>query len=513
MKSFFHKSALCFLSSLIILCSSCTPAKQAESKAPGKPKGTEITPSSERQKPDVRPTAGPSELADTIIAEIADYKITAGEFVKRTILDLHPDPYGYVSRAEPIDANEVLMKILAEKAMAAEARSKNYLQDQEIQELLKQFKETTLVNLLLTKHLKGKIITVSASEIEEKIKTNPQKMDAARAKAMLEREKTFELVDQFYNQLCEKFHVQKLNDNFPKVIQIHQRLFNNARQVYSIKFIGNNQVENELTPKEKQMPLAIYDNGELTSEFTLKDWFEALCDISPPTRPKDLNTIEGVEKLLYNALKIPILLSEANLQELDKDETFLKQLREQEDAALISKVTREKARDINEPTKEQITAYFNDHRKDFETPRTIKIEQIWCENLNAARTARTELDKGRDFDSVAQQYSLEKPTEPLYTSVDSEGMFFEDLWAGEPNEIIGPVKGLYRDSIKWRVVKILGKNPARPQKYSDNMEETVKRKIHIKEGRAIIAEYQKELLKKYPYRIYKNRIINPLDIP
>ena len=77
------------------------------------------------------------------------------------------------------------------------------------------------------------------------------------------------------------------------------------------------------------------------------------------------------------------------------------------------------------------------------------------------------------------------------------------------------MKGLYGAEIKWRVVKILEKKPSKPQEYSDNVKNRVKMKMMDERRDAILGKYRKELLEKYPYTIYHDRVkdIDPLNIP
>ncbi|GAG11088.1 unnamed protein product, partial [marine sediment metagenome] len=165
----------------------------------------------------------------------------------------------------------------------------------------------------------------------------------------------------------------------------------------------------------------------------------------------------GVERLLDRASRTPILVSEAKLLGLDKDENLIKQVKEYEDSILLNKTRSEKNKDIKGPiAEEQIVAYFNKNKETFGTQKTLRIDQIWCQDLKTARKAKAELDNGRDFELVRQTYSFEKKRDPFDTNPGSEGMFFKDLWKGDPNEVVGPVKGFFHsDGVKWRIVKIL----------------------------------------------------------
>lgn len=242
----------------------------------------------------------------------------------------------------------------------------------------------------------------------------------------------------------------------------------------------------------------------------------ALCEIAPPSRPRDLNASKGVEQLLDRSLKIPIFVCEAKLLGFDKDENLLKQVKDYEDTILLNKARREKTKDITGPiAEEQIIDYFNKNKEAFGTQNTLRIDQIWCQDLKTAQKAKAELDNGKDFESVRQAYSLEKKPNPYDTYPSSEGMFFKDLWNGEPNEVVGPLKGFYGDGFKWRIVKILEKKPGTIKEYSDEMKRNIEVRMLEEQRNTILEKYRKDILGKYSYEIYADRIrdIDPLDIP
>jgi len=506
-KLFSNKPAVTFLWLLAAIFYFCfaagsTSAKQQTNAQPGKG-GSRTAPTQ-----NVAASTGPTE--SITVARIAYYVITREELKKKLMTELYPYDYdNYDENAGPADAETVLMKMLAEKAMIIEARAQGYLENGTINTSIKRFMERKLVNLLLQKHIQGKI-NVTADEITRKIQADP-KLDEARAKATIERAKTNTMLDQYYRQIYGKSRVSKLNRNFPRVIQIHQRLLSNPKQSRNVGFIRTSQVKDELTEAEKNIVLAQYNNGKIT----LKDWFEALCDIVPPRRPRDLNTPQGIENLLERALRMPLLVSEAKTLGLDRNKDLLKQVRDYEDRRLLSEVLSAKRKELKEPTTEQIIAYFGQNKESFGTSKSLKIDLIWCQDLKTAKQVRAALDSGKDFDAVRKQFSLEKEGKPFTTHPSSEGLFWKDLWAGNPNQIIGPVKGFFRQGISWRIVKIMEKTPGKENPYSANMERQVKSRMMSVQNKALIAQYGKELLKKHPYQIYPDSIkdIDPLNIP
>jgi hypothetical protein len=513
MKTLIRKTALASVLLSMALCC-CSTAQQQPATSPVVKPQTDANQLPAKQEPKQpaksswRTAAAPAQ--PDIVAKIAEYVVTRQELQERLMMELRPYEYEqYNLTISPPDAKTVLTKMLAEKAMMMEGRRQNLLDDPAIHSAVKRFRDDNLANLLLQNYLQDKL-TVTESEIEERIKADPR-LDRAQAKTMLERAKANKLVEQYYSDIYARSHVKKLSDNFAKAAQIHQRLLSYPKVPRNVGWISNSQINTDLTPEEKDMVLATYDYGKLT----LKDWFVNVCEIVPPRRPTDLNTPKGVERLLDIALRLPLFVSEAKLLGLDKDENLVKQVKQQEDSHLLYKVRADKVKDINEPTNEQIIDYFNKNKEVFITDRTLKLDQIWCQDLMTARKARAELDAGKDFESVRGLYSLDKKGGYFVASPDSEGIFFQDLWKGEPNQMIGPVKGFYEQGVKWRVVKILQKNPGKVGEYSSDMKDNIKWKMVGERGNALLENYGKELLEKYPHEIYADRIkdIYPLNIP
>jgi len=498
---------LAFIGLLILFCHLNIARSQTTNSTPGELIRRGQTGEKSNVQSGVKPAA---ETSNIVVASIGDYVITSQELENRLMTELYPRDYdSYNEQAEPPDAEKVLMKMIAEKAMVSEARKQGYLEDEALGASIKQFKGKRLVSLLLQKQLEPKL-TVTESEIQQKMKADP-KLNRARAEAVLKRAKAGMLFEQYYGYICQKFQMRKLSENFLKAAQIHQRLLTQPKKPRKMPFIRIYQINDELTPEEKDIVLATFDNGKIT----LKDWFDTLCESAPPSRPQDLNTTQGVERLLDRALRMPLLISEARSLGLDNDKNLLQQVRDYEDSRLLSKVRSEKYKELKEPTTDQIFVYYGNNKELFRTDRTLKIDLIWCQDLETARKAKAELDSSEDFESVRQKYSLEKKGKPFNTYPSGEGLFWKDLWKGDPNDIVGPVKGFYRNSIKWRIVKILEKNPGKVKGYSNDMGQRVKERIVSEQRDALLAKYGDVLLKKYPYKIYTERIkdIDPLDIP
>jgi len=256
--------------------------------------------------------------------------------------------------------------------------------------------------------------------------------------------------------------------------------------------------------------LARYDGGT----FMLRDWFQLLDNIAPPRRPQDLSTPAGIEKLLDGALRLPLLVAEAKARGYDKDEKLRREVRQFEDQQLLDKVQNEKVKGVGEPTAEQVKASFEKDKERFAQAATVKISQIWCENLEAAKKVKTVLEDGAEFETAKKVHSLQKEEPPHVVSAAGEGPFWPELWKADPNRLVGPLRGFYGSGLKWRVVKVLEKTPAKAQPYTEQLANSIKWTLKAEQQQRVLEEYQAELLKKYPYEIFGDRIKNmdPLEI-
>jgi len=450
----------------------------------------------------------------TVVAEIGDYAVTKGELEQRLLKELRSYPAKRSPDSGPPDAEGVLMEMVQEKAMLIQGRKENLLAGTV---WVKNLNRRDLINALLRQEVGGKI-KITKAEIDQKVKSTP-KLDRKTAERMLNQEKSSKLVNEFYQQAREKRNVQKLRYNFPKAAQIHQTLLYQPQKPRRSHWIEKAQIQDELTQEEKDIVLAKFEGGKVT----LEDWFYTLHEKSPPKRPEDLNTIQGIDRLLEQTLWTAILVAEAKSHGLHKEPKYVTTVRNREDEYLLGVVKRKIRQDIEKPTDEQAREYFESHGDRFRRADTLRIEQVWCENIEAAQNAKNELNGAKDFESVRQQYSLKKKDRPASVTAETEGVFFSELWQAEPNQVVGPVKGFYHgDSrqrealeLKWRVVRILTKKPGEPKKYSSNLQREIKSAISRQKADAALAAYGKELLEKYPHKIYADRIkdIDPLARP
>lgn len=454
--------------------------------------------------------AASDAASSEVVATIGDYSITKSELKQRLLQAVRPQREDDGVPARSVTAESVLKDMLAEKAMIMEGRALGHLEDETLSRPLERNRQRRVIQMLLTDYVDQRV-SVTPEQIDERLEANPQ-LTREQARRLVQTPQVSSVLQAFYAELCEKYEVEKVEKNFAEAARIHQRLLTQpaAPRGQTVYWITNNQVQNELTEAEKELVLIKYEGGRLT----LLDWFEALCDLAPPGRPRDLNTAAGVERLADNALQPFILAAEARARGYDKNEEFLQYARQIEDMQLLGKVQSDKLSEMTTPSDDEIKAYFEEHSELFDIPASIRVDQIWCKDLETAREAKRMLDDGASWESVQSTHSLVEDSRAHNTYPNSEGPFWNDLWQAEPNDVVGPIRGFYAGEITWRVVKVLEKTPSRPQSYSDSLRSRVESAIYTLRRRELLDAYGAQLLEKYPHTIHADRIedIDPLEV-
>jgi hypothetical protein len=458
-----------------------------------------------------RPAAeDPNKPETIIVARIGDYAITKAQLRDRLIQEVPPNRDYDADPNRTVTTLSVLNSMLAEKAMMIEGRKQGLLADKDVHTLVERYRQGTLIQLMLADHV-SENLKVTDAEVETARKADPN-LTAEQAKNNIQRTKVGPLLDQFYAQLLTKFKVVKVKENFAKASKAHQRLLTQPAKPRDpgVAWITGQQIETELTAEEKTLVLATFEGGRVT----LTDWLNVLNDFPPPSRPKDLDTADGVDRFTDRALQGPVLMAEAVARGYEKNKKYVEGLRTVEDNNLMGKVLSDKLSHIAEPNEAQLKAYFDAHAARFGNNPSVKVNQIWCKDEATAQKVKAQLAGGTAFDAVKKDFSLRRDEAVHDTWPAIEGVFWAGLSKAEPNTVIGPIKGFYDPRIKWRIVKVLEKKPGSLLPFAQVQKERIKETMMTEKMLEIRGDFEKQMLAKYPPEIYAEKIkdVDPLAV-
>jgi len=531
MKALLRKQVLIFLGIFLISCCGCERAEVRPETAYAGKKATssETQQPATQQAPAEQATSTPTKAVEPaegltgqtekspppakpnpsdIVAKIGDYTITREQLNQQLLRANAPTRTTNIDTVEKIEPRQVLLDMLGEKAILIDALQSGALEDETIKTRLKNFENQTLSKMLMKRELQGPP-NVTEAEINAKMASDPN-LSRQKAKTLAQRDKYKKAADDFISRIYAKYHVKNVEENYPEAVKTYYNMLFKPKKPRKQKWVLKSQVD-ELDAEKKNIVLARFDGGVVT----FGDWLYAICMMSPPSRPKNVNSRKEFEKILDRAIRPKVLTAEAKTRGLDKSPEYLKLLERRKEALLRYRTTKGMYAGITNPTDEEVKAYFEANKDMFRKARTMKVEQLWFKNLDEAKAARAKLDAGEDFEALKAEYDPEGKVRQLTTFPGLEGVFFEELWAHEPNDIVGPIKGFRGDTLKWRIVKLISKTPSRPRSYSDKFARFVKLVLMRKQREEARREFYKKFLDKHPYEIYEDvlKTVDPLKLP
>ena len=441
-----------------------------------------------------------SEEKSPVVGRIGDHTISVEELRNRIMMELKPaDLGGRDTDGKPVRAKEVLKTMLAETAMSMEGRTLGLLRQDRVYSMIRQRANRAIVNKLLQHHLKENL-KITQQELQEKRQANPD-ADPEKIVRQIQVQKSKELLDTYYEQIMDKFHAKKVEEHMAEAGQIYRRLLLNPKQDRKVAFVRRTQIDTDLTAEERELVLATYEGGDIT----LQDLLTRICETAPPSRPGNLHTAQGIEQYVDQIMKMPLLVAEAKSLGLDQDPEIQKNIRQMEDSRLLGEMRRVKSSQVPQPDANEIREYFDKNKGEFRR-RQIKINEIWTEERAEAEKAKELLEEGKDFEQVKQEYTLNKEFGPRTVSLSSEGVLWERLWSSDPDTVVGPIRGFFQDALKWRLVKILEKDPGEVPEFDESTASKVKWHILRERTNEALKRFQNELLEKYSYEIYEDRL-------
>ena len=206
------------------------------------------------------------------------------------------------------------------------------------------------------------------------------------------------------------------------------------------------------TDEEKKMPVARLLGGVLT----LGEFAEQVDRRPPFARPTGGNTDQIV-------LTIESLGRDKMFElEFDKlglrDKPFFRDLARKKREELILSQLFAALQETTTVTQEEVKEHYDTHRDDFMTVPLIKLAVMSFDSVDVARQAAKKLEEGRDFESVAVDFSIYSGTEAGfdttgYVSKDKAQGLFDSLWEKEIGSTAGPVA----EAGHWKIGKLLAR--------------------------------------------------------
>ena len=446
--------------------------------------------------------------ASEAIAKIGDLEVTGQDLHKEILSALQPNPRRFRPNVEPVEADAILLQLIGDRALVLDARQQGLLNEGSAPDRIKRYRLKLLVNAL-AKTVVPTMPEVSDEEMTEFIKENP-KATAQDAKAKLANNKAAAIMEEFYQDLVKTRNYKVNSPNCAMGAKVYERLQKKPVKERKQFWVQNYQFDEEVTDQEKALVLAEWDGGK----FTLTDFFDALSQVAPPGRPKDLVTGKGFESFLARMIRRPVMQTEALSRGLDKQPEVAADMRAYEDRVLMSAARSRINEKVVEPSEEDLKAYYNLTIGQADLMTRMKVDEIWCKTRDEAQKARVALDEGKDFNEVQATYTLAEKPRPQTETPQSMGLDWSALQGAQVGDVVGPVFGHFNRGPAWRVMRVV-EVEERDYPGLNKVKSSIQEEIHEARRDELMNQKRAELLAEMPYEILtaQPEVFDPRYIP
>ncbi|NPA48759.1 MAG: hypothetical protein GXO20_02155 [Thermodesulfobacteria bacterium] len=266
---------------------------------------------------------------------------------------------------------------------------------------------------------------------------------------------------------------------------------------------------------EKEEVLAEVGPYKLT-----KKEFEAKLETAPP----QIKMILAHQPQLKNALvkrwvEISLLSLAAKDAKLDQDPKVKAKIDEVTKQILAQAYLEKVLAGVDKVDEKELKAYYEKNKEKFQEPKAIRARHILIKvpqnaspeeekkALKKAQELRARLLKGEDFAELAKKYSEDPGTKDrggdlgFFTRGQMVKEFEEAAFSLKPGEISPPV----RTAFGYHLIKVEEVREAK-QKSFEEVKEKVRQELVAAKEEEALQKVLKELQKKYPTKIYEDRL-------
>jgi foldase protein PrsA len=165
---------------------------------------------------------------------------------------------------------------------------------------------------------------------------------------------------------------------------------------------------------------------------------------------------------------------------------------------LSNKVREEIIADTDEISDEDIETYYEENEERFAQPERRDLNVVLTRNEARANEARSALESGQSFASVAKEFSIDEASKaqggklPAVAEGQQEKAFDDAIFAAEQGELTGPVKTQFG----WYVFEVTKVTPA-SQQTLDDARETIRSLLRSEREQEALDSFIKDFQEKY----------------
>jgi parvulin-like peptidyl-prolyl isomerase len=261
------------------------------------------------------------------------------------------------------------------------------------------------------------------------------------------------------------------------------------------------QFRSVLTDDEINFPLATYRGGE----YVLHDMLDTYNQISPMRRPLFKNK-PAIEEFLNRNVPRALMIRYGYEKGLQRNSEIKKQVAEERERQMISRVKRVKIDDNTTPTEEELLAIYEQNPHHYENDVRVNVQEIMMSNLETANTVHEKAIAGDNFDALFKEFNEREDTKEKngvlgFLSLGDYGAVSRTAVKMKVGEISEPIR--MRD--RYSIIKIVDRK-AGTLKPFEEVRLKIRRVERIKRRNEMNEEWLTALKNEYKVVVYKDVI-------
>lgn len=142
---------------------------------------------------------------------------------------------------------------------------------------------------------------------------------------------------------------------------------------------------------------------------------------------------------------------------------------------------------VEEPSEQEVRNYYNEHKEDFKSEASLKLQQIVLATEGDARVVLDHLKKGKEFGDMAKKFSIApEASENGELGWVEIGTF--DAFDQADKLRVNRYSDMIKSQVGYHIIKLLGKRGAKRQSYTDSKEQ-IKRLLLEKKHKVALIEW------------------------
>jgi len=208
------------------------------------------------------------------------------------------------------------------------------------------------------------------------------------------------------------------------------------------------------------------------------------------------------QELIKRWMSVVVFSEEAKASGADKDPEFLRVVEIYKRQALFGSYQRNLLADYKPVTPEEALKFYEENKKQFERPATVKIGRILTATKEKADAANAALRAGQSFEEVAKAHSIDGASKDKGGDIGwinagvTEPAFDQVAFSLGVNQVSEP----FATKLGWQIVKVTDKKDA-VQIPFPQVQERLSQQLNIKKQQELIEAKAAELFQKYNVKI------------